>query len=611
MDELSASLDIIQTPLLLQRPHSLMNKFRMPQCPHYQKVSKAIQRAVSDILKGTILQQADKLIREENYALKHLEIRRLSGQLLSMSQCYINLAIIEARKQEGKDRGSTSVKKKPGSEFSIANRLRVQAPNKTLQISLPALFSEQNGSWSRRILIRGRAGVGKTTLCKKIIYEFYHRETELRRSWGKLFDRILWFPLRSLKQREILSNTDLFLYAFFQRPEERRDLAAHLSHLLPSIKSRTLFLLDGLDEISSDFPHGSSAYRFMEQLLGQDNVIITSRPSANLPHGAACLDLDLEVIGFYPNQVKEYIYHVFTDLKDGKRDTEATKGVLSLIDRHWLIQSLVRIPIQLDAICFTWSDWVRASTEPVPETMTSIYELIEERLWKKDIEKLEITNKSGQLLNPDDITASIVKNFVPCEVQFLECLAFSGLHDDKIEFASGYRNQILHHLQQTNFSPEETSSFWPDRYLRRTSFMRPLNLQLTPEHQKYHFIHLTFQEYFAANYFAKIWHHPSKHLYFPPASTGCNPSTARDYLRKHKYTPRYDVFWRFVAGLLGGLGSTEFLSIVEQEPLDLLGPTHQRLLIHCLSEMSSCLPIQANFEQKLKEWVIYEIESSR
>lgn len=413
-----------------------MNKFQMPQCDHYQKVSKAIKRAASNILKGTLLQQADKLIRKENYAMKHLEIVRLSGELLSMSQCYINLAIIESWKEKGKEHGSTYVHEERVSEFSITNRLRVETPTKTSQLSLPALFSERNGNEPRRILIRGRAGIGKTTLCKKIIYEFYHQETELKISWGKLFDRILWVPLRSLKEKQMLGNTDLFFHTFFQRPDERRDLAAHLSHLLPSIKSRTLFLLDGLDEISSHFSHGSGAYRFIEQLLGQDNVIITSRPSVNLPRGAACLDLDIEVIGFYPNQVKEYIHHVFTDPKDGKRDMEAVRGVLGLINRHWLIQSLVRIPIQLDAICFTWSDWALTSTDPVPETMTSIYELIEERLWRKDIERLEITNKAGQFVNPDDVAAGYVKNFVLCPGQFLECLAFSGLHDDKIEFES-------------------------------------------------------------------------------------------------------------------------------------------------------------------------------
>lgn len=140
--------------------------------------------------------------------------------------------------------------------------------------------------------------------------------------------------------------------------------------------------------------------------------------------------------------------------------------------------------------------------------------------------------------------------------------------------------------------------------------MRPLNLQSTPEHQRYHFIHLTFQEYFAAHYFVKIWRHPSKHLYFSLSSEGSSPCTARDYLREHKYTPRYEVFWRFVAGLLKNeLESTEFLRIIEQEPLDLLGPAHQRLLMRCLSEMPSCLPMRANFDRRLKEWVLHEIES--
>jgi uridine kinase len=48
-----------------------------------------------------------------------------------------------------------------------------------------------------RILIRGRAGVGKTTLCKKIVHEFTHGTM-----WRDLFDRVLWVPLRNLKLQE-------------------------------------------------------------------------------------------------------------------------------------------------------------------------------------------------------------------------------------------------------------------------------------------------------------------------------------------------------------------------------------------------------------------------
>ncbi|KAM3553976.1 hypothetical protein ARSEF4850_006678 [Beauveria asiatica] len=91
----SATLDIIPDPLPLDRPHSLMNKFRDSQCPDYEKVAGQIREMVGKIRAGTPLEQAGIFIREKHYTADRLKIERLSGEPLSMDRCYINLAIIE------------------------------------------------------------------------------------------------------------------------------------------------------------------------------------------------------------------------------------------------------------------------------------------------------------------------------------------------------------------------------------------------------------------------------------------------------------------------------------------------------------------------------------
>ncbi|KAH7108947.1 hypothetical protein EDB81DRAFT_673131, partial [Dactylonectria macrodidyma] len=79
------------------------------------------------------------------------------------------------------------------------------------------------------------------------------------------------------------------------------------------------------------------------------------------------------------------------------------------------------------------------------------------------------------------------------------------------------------------------------------------------------------------------------------------------FLQTHKYTARYDILWRFVAGLLDADGQAgPFIHMIDEEPLDLLGPTHQRLVMHCLSEVSSDLPIRGDLEQRLSKWLLFE-----
>jgi hypothetical protein len=113
-----------------------------------------------------------------------------------MQQCYINLSIIEYKQN---DQNMPPQEKSLSSTFSLPNRLKLRADDPEKEVTLPQLFHERKlldgrKARPRRILIRGRAGVGKTTLCKKIVHDFLHQ-----RMWADLFDRIIWIPLRRLK----------------------------------------------------------------------------------------------------------------------------------------------------------------------------------------------------------------------------------------------------------------------------------------------------------------------------------------------------------------------------------------------------------------------------
>jgi hypothetical protein len=74
--------------------------------------------------------------------------------------------------------------------------------------------------------------------------------------------------------------------------------------------------------------------------------------------------------------------------------------------------------------------------------------------------------------------------------------------------------------------------------------------------------------------------------------------------------------WRFVAGLLArsasAMGAAEpldnFFSQIEAEPRDILGPVHQRLLIHCLSEVTMASKWawqRAAVERIIYEWTLF------
>ncbi|KAJ5736567.1 peptidase C14 [Penicillium malachiteum] len=203
-------------------------------------------------------------------------------------------------------------------------------------------------------------------------------------------------------------------------------------------------------------------------LLCQPNVIITSRPNAALPASVKNIDLELETIGFYPDQVKAY-------LETDPRTKESAVKIQTFLDAHWLMQGLMRIPIQLDALCYTWKDFKGSD---VPDTMTRIYSAIEENLWRKDAVRLEkMTEGEAEQALPTEIT----QNIQP-ETKFLECLAFNGLCSDVIKFTPEHRDKLVGRFSLT-LTVNDT--------MNRLSFLRSSESS-RHEDRSYHFIHLTF-----------------------------------------------------------------------------------------------------------------------
>lgn len=81
---------------------------------------------------------------QERYNDGRLKIERLSGQSLPLEYCFVNLGIIEhVRDRDTRLASNESVPGKvfePVSRFSLAARLKVEAPLESHQVSLSTLF---------------------------------------------------------------------------------------------------------------------------------------------------------------------------------------------------------------------------------------------------------------------------------------------------------------------------------------------------------------------------------------------------------------------------------------------------------------------------------------
>ncbi|KAI0505759.1 hypothetical protein F5B22DRAFT_626700 [Xylaria bambusicola] len=598
----SASLDFVPEPLELRRKHRDMNKFENHNCKDYRAVVHRIRCILAAIRAGTPLQQVDKWLNSRHYNDEKLQIERLSGDLLPMKDCYINLAIVERPSHAESafpDRGNNRDTLFQISQFTRQSRLEVETPEKGNQADLATLFSpheftDGTNIMPKRILIHGRAGIGKTTLCKKIVSEFRDGQWP---EWNQLFDRVLWIPLRNLKlsERRVRGYglKDLFYDEFFSKGA-REDLAEALIDSLAA--GKTLFLLDGLDEVAQDLSSNDAMSTMLrEQLLKMPNVIITSRPYPRLPDN---IHLELETIGFYPNQITQY-------MQASLGEQEANQMQL-FFRSHPLMHSLMRIPIQLDAFCFLWAK--DNSNLKTVKTMTDVYQAIELGLWKRDILRLGKRHE-GELVAPGHLESSgwqELEPYIEEEELFLERLASAGLYHGIIEFNKRHLNDALKH-----------SGLLFDRTVPHLSFLRTSDPSQSANNRKYHFIHLTYQEYFAAKYFVRQYVNGNNWMYCGgqtyEGDENTNGLRAVGLFREHKYSAHYDMVWRFTAGLLDSPRVSDFFEEMDKSPLDLVGPVHQRLVMNCLSEAntSKCQDIRQDLEAKLSEWLLLECDLIR
>ncbi|KAK6344052.1 hypothetical protein TWF696_007699 [Orbilia brochopaga] len=395
-------------------------------------------------------------------------------------------------------------------------------------VSLYDLFKErelQPGHMRRpnRILIQGVPGIGKTTLSTRIMYTY---------SWHK-----------------------------FKIVPRGRDFAKKLADSILKVEKteqdslakeqRILLILDGLDETRR---HPGEEQSLLCELLKRPDVIILSRFGA---HETVSVDLELEAIGLSNESIQDFIDNT------GVVATEDAWDIKRFLVSNQAAQNMVRVPINLDILCSSWDELKQQrDSTPIsvkdgkwerPPTLTAFCQSVISKLWRKDIPRL-LKIENGQLLTEEVITAvrdprRLVRP-VQLEIDILGMIAVKLLEEGRVEFLDRDIDEAISELEdkggiQLPLTLENT--------IKKLSFLRTDSSR--DIHRSHSFIHLAFQELFAAEYLAR------------------NPALMKEHLRKHKYNLRYQVLWRFVAGILPTSGRIACTSASKMQRLRRLTAT--------------------------------------
>ena len=314
----------------------------------------------------------------------------------------------------------------------------------------------------RVVLIEGNPGMGKTTYCQKLAYDWSVREISSDASFPEV-KILLLLKCRDMhmKTANIEEAIEDQLLPHDAGKEEKEDFF----HFVRSNQSRILLVLDGLDELREDLVKG-----FLPLIQGKvfANVylMLTARHEAGMKVRRYC-DTLLELVGYTEDDVESYIKRYFRNHEDQSLADKMIKHLNS--DRN--LKELTVNPLNTALLCLLCEE-----TKGVfPSKRTKMYDDLVSCALRRYFAK------RGVSLGDEDPVERCAN-----ELNQLGRMAFEAL----------LKNQLY-------FSQDEVRSQSTEDFLRLPFISRESSVSRIRPTPCYSFSHKTFQEYFAAFYLAQ------------------------------------------------------------------------------------------------------------
>ena len=331
------------------------------------------------------------------------------------------------------------------------------------EISIQDIFKPRdNDGQSLRVAIDGPPGIGKTSLCHKVLNMWANGEIEHIQ-----YDLMLYCPLRNDKVAQANSLEDLCLY--------RSPIVSNVIKWITATEGEGLLIIfDGWDELSTDLRKSSLAtYIIRREMLDKCSVIVTSRSYAtsSLIEIAPVIRC-IEVMGFSKKEVVEVVEGIL------EKEPNMATELIEELEMREDIKSLCYIPLICSLVILVY----RKSDGYLPATLTELYENFILQTIRRHV-KLETTHniEPRHLNSLVDLPPTLATHFKEmCK------FAYVNLSEENpiMSFNSG---NVCQSLDQS----------------MKEDFLGLMTVFTVYDEEMYQFLHLTIQEFLAAWWIAK------------------------------------------------------------------------------------------------------------
>ena len=316
------------------------------------------------------------------------------------------------------------------------------------------------------IMIEGAPGIGKSVLLREIAYR-----------WGKqqllqTFTLLLLVCLRDPIVQQATSISDLLL-SFCKGDRRAKEIAAMCSdYLFQNDGKHLLFLFDGFDEFPEHLRENSLIGDIINRnVLPLCGLVVSSRPHASVSLRKQAT-IKVDILGFTEEERSHYIE------KSLKGQPQSIEKLTCYLQDHLTISNLCLVPFNIVILLFLHEMGI-----PLPSDSSSLYHhficlTICRHLAKSGC---PLKNNIKQLADLPEPYSKIVKQ--------LSKLALQALNNNQLVFTY---EEIEAACPDVVTTPEAINGFGLLQAVQHFS--------LTGKTMTFNFLHLTIQEYLAANY---------------------------------------------------------------------------------------------------------------